>query len=276
MAIARFYRSLSQFERVMLFGLVVLSFIPTFGALLRLLELAGGPVVLPPNPRAVIHPVAIALHVIASFVFCIGGAFQLLPSARRNHPDAHRLLGRWVGLAGIAAALTGMWMTHYFVFPAALQGSTLYVARMIVGGCMVGCIAWAVFAIRSGNLSGHRKAMLRAYAIGQGASTQTFLSIGWIVTTGEEPAGLPRDILMVCGWVLNLSIVEFATLNIKKPLSEVQQATSDEALTSHGLRPHLSAVVHGVRDVACFRLVAFIQSGRGFLYSPTGKTTRPP
>ena len=54
----------------------------------------------------------------------------------------------------------------------------------------------------------HSAAMLRAYAIGQGASTQTFLGITWIVISGSEATGLLRDGIMVSAWVLNLAVAE--------------------------------------------------------------------
>ena len=53
--------------------------------------------------------------------------------------------------------------------------------------------------------------MLRAYAIGQGASTQAFLGISWIVVAGTEPLGPLRDGLMVFAWVLNLLVADFVT-----------------------------------------------------------------
>ena len=50
--------------------------------------------------------------------------------------------------------------------------------------------------------------MLRAYAIGQGASTQTFIGIGWMILFGTEATGLLRDAIMVFAWALNLIIAE--------------------------------------------------------------------
>ena len=50
--------------------------------------------------------------------------------------------------------------------------------------------------------------MLRAYAIGQGASTQAFLGIAWIIVFGTEPLGPLRDGMMVFAWMLNLLLAE--------------------------------------------------------------------
>lgn len=51
--------------------------------------------------------------------------------------------------------------------------------------------------------------MLRAYAIGQGASTQSFLGLGWIIASGTEPLGPLRDGMMVFAWALNLLVAEY-------------------------------------------------------------------
>jgi hypothetical protein len=50
------------------------SFIPAVFGLLRIPELLGGPLIIPPNPRAVIDPVPIALHILGSSIFCLVGA----------------------------------------------------------------------------------------------------------------------------------------------------------------------------------------------------------
>ena len=184
------------------------SFIPAVVGLVRIPELFGAPAIIPPNPRAVIEPLPITLHILGSSVFCLVGAVQFLPSLRRYRPALHRTLGRIVAATGCVSALTGLWMTVAYVFPDALQGPLLYGARVTLSLAMVALIAWAVVAIRSRNVAAHRAAMLRAYAIGQGASTQTAL---FLVTMGlfdTEPSGFSRDVLMVGAWAINLAIAE--------------------------------------------------------------------
>jgi len=201
-------RSVSSREWMFLAIILIYSFVPTFGGLFRTAELLGGPAIIPANPRASAHPLPIVLHISSSFLFCLLGALQFLPSVRRCHLGLHRVLGRVVAAAGCMSALTGLWMTHFFVFPQELQGSLLYWMRIALSLSMVGLIVWAVIAIRSRNLVGHSAAMLRAYAIGQGASTQAFLGIGWMVAFGTEPLGPLRDVMMVFAWSLNLLIAE--------------------------------------------------------------------
>ena len=99
-------------------------------------------------------------------------------------------------------------MTHVFVFPRELQGVLLYWVRIGLGFSMIGLIGWAVVALRSGKTASHAAAMLRAYAIGQGASTQAVLGIAWIAASGTEVMGPWRDILMVSAWCINLFVAQ--------------------------------------------------------------------
>ncbi len=210
--------SISRREKALFVALVFYSLIPTFGGLLRILELAGGPVLgLPENPRALGAPMTVGLHILSSGVFCIAGALQFLPSLRRHHVGAHRINGRLVAAAGCLSAVTGLWMTHFFSFPEELQGTPLYGVRIILSLAMIGLILRAVKAIYNRNHYQHSACMLRAYAIGLGASTQTFVGIGWMIFAGIEPQGLLRDGLMVFSWVINLLVAE---LLIRKSLSE--------------------------------------------------------
>lgn len=222
---------LSKSEWAVLGVILVYSFIPAFGGLIRVLELAGGPQIAPENPRALLAPFPISLHILSSFLFCIVGALLFLPSIRCQRPAAHRVIGLVIAMAGCVSALSGLWMTHYFAFPEGLQGAELYWARMVLGTAMIGFIIWAVIAIRSRNTFQHSRAMLRAYAIGQGASTQTVLGIAWIIVVGSEVMGPLRDGLMIFAWVLNLLVAEILIRKILRPAKPQHQKWSLPALS---------------------------------------------
>jgi uncharacterized membrane protein YozB (DUF420 family) len=218
-------------EWVILGAIFVYSFIPVVGGLIRVLELAGGPQIAPENPRASLAPTPIILHILSSSLFCVLGAFQFLPSLRRQTLAAHRAIGRVVVAAGCVSALTGLWMTHFYAFPEALQGASLYWVRMVLGTAMFGLIIWAVIAIRSRKLFHHSASMVRAYAIGQGASTQTVLGITWIIAVGSEAMGPLRDGLMIFGWVLNLLVAEFLIRSMLRPANRPHKKRSLPAIS---------------------------------------------
>lgn len=205
---ANMINMLTKREWSLLISIVVYSFIPVFGGLIRVLELAGGLALIPENPRALTDPLPVILHVLSSFTFCIAGAIQFLPSVRQHHPLAHRAMGRVLVIAGCISAASGLWMTYFYEFPEALQGSLLFSTRVILGFLMIGLIGWAVLAIRAGNVFQHGASMLRAYAIGQGASTQALFGIGWIIISGTEPTGFLRDAFMLVCWLLNMIAAE--------------------------------------------------------------------
>jgi uncharacterized membrane protein YozB (DUF420 family) len=71
-------------------------------------------------------------------------------------------------------------------------------------------IVSAVFAIRKGRVIAHGKAMIRAYAIGQGAATQAFLGLWVTALTDAALTGPLRDFVMLAAWGLNLLAAEIA------------------------------------------------------------------
>lgn len=201
-------RSLTKREWAFLTFVGMYSFVPAIFSLARIPEFFGGPAVIPANPRALLQPLPIILHILGSSVFLLGGAVQFLPSIRRKHPTAHKALGHLVAAAGCISALSGLCMTVYYTFPPALQGPLLLWSRVVLSLSMFALIVHAVMRARARNILAHRASMLRAYAIGQGASTQTALFIAAMVLFGAEPAGFARDVLMVTAWFTNLTIAE--------------------------------------------------------------------
>lgn len=223
-------RTLRKSEWAILVFVIAFSFLPTFGALFRVLELAGGPAIMSANPRATAMPVPIVLHILSSFLFLILGALQFLPSIRQRHPAAHRTFGRVVAVAGCLSAGSGLWMTYVYSFPISLQGSLLYWVRITLGLLMFGFIVWAVLAIRSSNVFQHSALMLRAYAIGQGASTQALIGIGWIILVGTEATGPLRDVQMVSAWAINLLIAEVLIWKTLAPMQRMAAHAFEKTL----------------------------------------------
>ena len=100
---------------------------------------------------------------------------------------------------------------------------------------MTGLIIWAVIAIRSRNVFQQSASMVRAYAIAQGASTQTVIGIAWIIATGSEAMGPCRDGLMILAWVLNLLAAEiFIRLTLGPPR---RRRTNSSLRTTRPLTP---------------------------------------
>jgi len=193
-------------EWALLVFLFIFNFIPVFGGLVRVIEITGGLQIMPANPRVIEAPMPAVVHVIGAFIFCVFGALQFLPSVLKKFPKFHKANGLLVAACGILVATSGLWMTHFYSFPKELQGDLLYWVRLVVSLAMAGLIVLGIRCIRRGDVRSHYSCMISAYAIGLGASTQTVLGLAWMVSLGNEPLGLERDLLMASAWLINLAV----------------------------------------------------------------------
>jgi uncharacterized membrane protein len=186
-------------------ALVALTTIPLLAGSLRLLEVAGGPQVLPTNPRIDASPAPLVLHVVAAAVFAVVGAFQFPGRLRRRHRAWHRLAGRVLVAAGLAVAGSGLWMT--LSYPDAPGGAMLWTVRLVVGSTMATCLILGITAIRRRDVAAHRDWMIRAYALAVAAGTQAFTQgIGeGLVGTSD----LSTALSVTSGWVINLAVAEW-------------------------------------------------------------------
>jgi uncharacterized membrane protein len=189
-------------------ALVALSLVPAVMGTVRLTQLAGGAPVTPENARFFASPLPVALHVPAAIVYSVLGAFQFAPGFRRRRRGWHRAAGRVLAPCGLLAALTGLWMAHFYPWPAG-DGQLVYAERLLFGTAMVASIGLALDAIRRRDFSTHGEWMIRAYAIGLGAGTQVFTHLPWFVLADGKPGELARGVMMGAGWALNVVVAEW-------------------------------------------------------------------
>lgn len=186
--------------------LLVLAVIPLTSGVLRLVQLSGGPEVMPADQRFTVSPAAVVLHVVASAVFAVAGAFQFLPRFRSRGRSWHRRVGRAVAVAGLLVAGSALWLTlGYAAKPG--TGDLLYLARLAVGSATAASLVLGVVSIRRRDVAAHRAWMIRAYALGLGAGTQVFTDGfgGALFGTGV----LASDLQKIAGWVINLAVAEY-------------------------------------------------------------------
>lgn len=189
-------------------ALIVLSLIPALGGAVRLTDLANHAAITTDNARFVAVPLPVIMHIIAALAFSIIGAFQFAPRFRQRRPNWHRAAGRWLMLAGLITAFSGLWMTVFYSIPQALQGPLLYIVRVLVSVGMAASLVLAWNTVRRKNIPAHRAWMMRAYALGQGAGTQAIIFIPYTLLIGQ-PNQITRDVLMTTAWVINLALVEW-------------------------------------------------------------------
>jgi len=193
------------------FALIALVLIPAIAGSLRLLELAGGPQMMPANPRASASPIPVVVHIICALSYAILGAFQFSAGVRRRRPGWHRLAGRVLVALGLAVALSALWMTQFYPRQPG-TGDLTYVFRLAFGSGMAASIILGFAAIRHGDVTRHRAWMTRAYALALGAGTQVFTQgIGEPIFGTSETS---NAFLLGAGWAINLAIAEYV---IRRP-----------------------------------------------------------
>ncbi|MCA0143953.1 DUF2306 domain-containing protein [Blastococcus sp. LR1] len=186
-------------------ALIVLALVPVAAGAARLVELSGGAVALPEQPRSAAAPVPLVVHILSALVFTVVGAFQFVPGTRGRRPRWHRLTGRIAAPAGLVAALSGLWLTVVII---GTDSGLLSLFRAAAGIGMAGSLVLGVAAVLRRDLARHRAWMLRGYALGLGAGTQVITAGVWLAVvggTGSATEAWP----MGAGWLINLAVAEW-------------------------------------------------------------------
>jgi Predicted membrane protein (DUF2306) len=186
-------------------GLITLSLIPAAAGAVRMIELSSNATVTPDNARFFATPLPVLIHIPSATIFSLLGGMQFAPSLRRR--AWHRRAGRLVVPAGLAAALSGLWMAVYYDLPA-LDNGLLEVFRLLAGSAMAISLIVGYQTIRTRKFSAHRVWMMRGYALGLGAGTQVLTHLLWFVLVGE-PTANSRALLMGAGWAINVAVAEW-------------------------------------------------------------------
>ena len=188
------------------YALVTLSLIPAISGTLRLVEVFGGPHVMPDNPRIAASPVPVVVHILSVIPYAILGALQFSSRLRRRRPGWHRATGRVLIGLGLTVAFSGVWMTLFYPRQTG-TGELAYVFRLTVGSAMAASILLGFAAIRRGDVTNHQAWMTRAYALALGAGTQVFTQGIGIAVFGTS--ALSTDLSLGAGWAINLAVAEY-------------------------------------------------------------------
>ena len=189
-------------------ALIALSIVPAIAGTMRLAQLAGGGPITAENARFFAAPVPVVLHIATVIVYSILGAFQFSPSLRRRRRGWHRAAGRILIPCGLVAALTGLWMAHFYPWPDG-DGQVLYLERLLVGTAMTAFLVASVFSLRRRDFHSHGNWMIRAYAIGLGAGTQVLTHLPWLMIADGKPDEFARSVMMGAGWAINAAVAEW-------------------------------------------------------------------
>lgn len=206
-------------------GLIFLSLVPAIFGTIRLAELARGAEITPDNARFFGSPLPAVLHILAVIPYSFIGAFQFYTAFRRRNRRWHRAAGKVLVGLGFVVALTGLWMAHFYPWPAG-DGVGVYVERLIVGTAMIAFLLLAIRAILRRDYTTHGQWMTRAYAVGLGAATQVFTHLPWFIFAEGKPGETGRTVMMGAGWVINWLIAEWIIYRKRSRLRLVEPATA--------------------------------------------------
>lgn len=195
-----------RFEWLVPGMLMLLSLVPAVAGVHRVGQLAAGAAITSENARFFAMPLPVVLHVCSVIPFSVLGALQFAPAFRHRRRALHRALGQVVAVCGLMAALSGLWMTFAYPWPAG-DGEVVYGLRIVFGSAMAISIALAVDAVRRRDFMAHGEWMMRGYAIGMGAGTQVITHLPWFILVGQTNE-VTRAIAMGAGWVINLAVAE--------------------------------------------------------------------
>jgi len=189
-------------------SLVLLSLVPAIAGTARLAELAGNAPLSTSNARFMDQPVPVLLHILSVIPYSIVGAFQFAPGFRKRNRPWHRAAGRVIGSFGVLTAISGLWMTLTYPWPAG-DGVGVYVERLVVGVWMLVSMYLGLDAVRRRDFKVHGQWMIRAYAIGMGAGTQVLTHLPWFIFVGPKPGETPRMVMMGGAWLINALFAEW-------------------------------------------------------------------
>lgn len=165
----------------------------------------GVPPADPSEQTYIDNPMPILLHLVPVIAFILLGPFQLTPRARARWPRLHRISGRIFVVAGVMAGLSGLYMNE--IFPP-IGGPAKYWGTMLFGVLMTLSVLLGLWAVRRRDISNHRAWMIRAYAIGIGATTQRIIIIPLFIYFGGLN-DLTIGVAMWAGWTINLCVAEW-------------------------------------------------------------------
>lgn len=141
-------------------------------------------------------------HVIAASVALLLGGFQFLPNLRARALTVHRWIGRIYVAAVLVAGLAG-----FVIGTQAVGGILAAIGFCLLAIVWLGSTALALWHVRTGNITTHRRWMTRSFALTFAAVTlRVYLLI--FSLNGFEYAEASVYLGWIC-WIPNLVFAEW-------------------------------------------------------------------
>lgn len=161
-------------------------------------------------------PGATFVHMAAGSLVMALALLQFLPGLRARRPRLHRWSGRFILVAAVAAALSGM----YFAVVAPIGGWLETSAGLLFGGFFVVAAALGWRSIRAGRRQRHREWMVRMFAAALAIAVMRVglvaaLAFGDLGLRAFEPALFGATLWI--GWAVTLAAAELYIRTSRAP-----------------------------------------------------------
>ncbi len=150
-------------------------------------------------------PVWHFMHVLGGATFGILGPIQFGRALMPRYGLLHRVLGRMFVAAGVMISLSSLGLLWRFPDTYSVAISS---GRLLFGIALGVALAIAMQAIYKRDFTRHRNWMIRAYAIGIGATAVTMVFFPIYLITGKPPVGLASDIAFLGAWSACVVVAE--------------------------------------------------------------------
>ena len=157
-------------------------------------------------------PILHFMHVLGGATFAILGPFQFGRALLPKFGRLHRVLGRVFVATGAMISFSSLGLLWHFpdTYSVAISGG-----RLVFGIGLGVALSMAMQAISARDLVRHRNWMIRAYAIGIGATAVTMVFFPIYLLTGEPPQGLVADTAFLGAWMACVLFAEGLVRRLK-------------------------------------------------------------
>lgn len=190
-------------------ALLLATLLPILLAVVQVVQIPLG--ALPEDSqRLTATPILHFMHVLGGATFAILGPIQFGRALLPKFGRLHRVLGRVFVATGAMIPFSSLGLLWHFpdTYSVAISGG-----RLVFGIGLGVALTMAVRAIFARDLVRHRNWMIRAYAIGIGATAVTMVFFPIYLITGEPPRGLVADAAFLGAWT---GCVVFAEILVRR------------------------------------------------------------
>ncbi len=200
-------------------ALLFFSFITIVFALVQAVQIPLG--ALPEDSaRLAATPISHFIHAVGGAVFGLLGPLQFGRVLAQKYGKLHRVCGRVFVITGFMLALSSLSLLWHFPDIGAPLAS---IGRLVFGLALGVALVIAMTAIRNRDFTRHRDWMIRAYAIGIGATAVSMVFIPIYAITGEPPMGLASDIAFIGSWTVCVIFAEWLVRRLPRAVNKSEQ-----------------------------------------------------